>query len=318
MELNLYALKTFKEVVDQQGFSHAAKVLFLTQPAVSLQIQSLESYFQTPLLIRGHAGKIQMTQEGEILYEYASRLEEIQHELSKRMSKTLNTKMTTLSLGLCYIGGECFFPELLKSFQLQHPDIRLSLNVLKCEKIVNGLLSGVFDLGITGLPIKDRNLCSINIGEVGLLVFMSCLNRDEREKKLSIHDLLNYTLVLRESGSGVYKEFTDFLKSERLRLKDFEHVFYSESNQAIKSMVKANVGLSVLPDFLIEEDIQKNEVKPVFLQEGILKQRFYIVYRKQEDVSEAMMLAIAFITDAIASSIQDSQTNFQKENDITL
>ncbi len=303
MELNLYALKTFKEVVEQQSFSKAAQVLFLTQPAVSLQIQSLESYFQTPLLIRSHAGKIKPTQEGRTVYNYATKLEDLLHELLQSLNKSTQNSFCTLRLGICYIGGEYFFPELLKGMQLQHPDIRVSLSVLKCEKIFHGILSGIFDLGITDLLPHHKGLVNMELGKVPLLLFQEFTNQAPNQP-ISIKELLKHPLLLREEGSGIYKEFTEFLKSRQLGLKHFKNVYFSESNQAIKSMVKAGLAFSLLPNFMLQEELRAKEIAPIRLKEGGLQQRFYLIYRKQAELPRSMQLMLDFIQ----SSIQESWT----------
>ena len=301
MELNLYALKTFKEVVEQQSFSKAAQVLFLTQPAVSLQIKSLENYFQTPLLVRGNAGNIQLTQEGEVVYTYSNKLVDLLHELNKNLSKNKYENSITLHMAVCYIGGENFLADILKKMKAQHPNARVSLSVLKCENIFYKILSGIFDLGITGLPPHDKNLSSTEIGKVPLTLFKEYTHQNGDEP-VSIKTLLETPLLLREPDSGVYKEFIEFLKSKRLALKHFHNIYFFESNQAIKSMVKSGIGFSVLPRFLIQKELQTKEISPIILKEGELQQRFYLTYRKQDEFSSSMLLMLNFIQDSIKES----------------
>ncbi len=307
MELNLYALKTFKEVVDQQSFSKAASTLFLTQPAVSLQIQSLESYFQVPLLIRGHAGEIATTEEGRVVYNYALKLEQLRQELFQSMSRSGNRLLITLRLGTCFIAGEYLFPEILKSLQAKYPDTRVALSVLKCERIFQGILSGIFDLGITGVPPKHKALTCSEIGRVPLILFQSPQDQ-EKPGTASIRNLLHKPVILREKGSGIHKEFSDFLKDQRLSLKHFQHVYFSESNQAMKSMVRAGMGFSMMPSFMIQEELRTGEFVPITLEEGELQQGFYLVYRKQEELPEALDLLVGFITREIKKNLESAPT----------
>ena len=301
MELNLYALKTFKEVVDQKSFSKTAAKLYLTQPAVSLQIQALENYFKVPLLIRDK-GKIKLTQEGRTVYEYAGKLDELQSELFQSMDRHADRLMATLRLGTCFIAGEYLFPDILKSLQNEYPDTRVALSVLKCETIFQGLLNGIFDLGITGVNPQNKGLQSREIGRAPLVLFKSP-KHENISTPVSIKKLLESPVVLREEGAGIHKEFTDFLKTQRLTLKHFRHVCLSESNLAIKSMVKAGMGFSLMPEFMVRQELQDEEVVPIELEEGGLEQGFYMVYRKQEGLPEIMYSLIDYIALEINKNI---------------
>ncbi len=302
MELNLYALKTFKEVVDQKSFSKTATRLYLTQPAVSLQIQALENYFKVPLLIR-EKGRIKLTQEGGTVYEYAVKLETLQAELFQSMDRHADRLMATLRLGTCFIAGEYLFPEILNSLQNKYPDTRVALSVLKCEKIFQGLLNGIFDLGITGVNPQNKGLQSREIGRAPLVLFKG-RNHSDNPGPFSIKELVKTPLVLREEGAGIYIEFTEFLKRHRLTLKQFKHVCFSESNQAIKSMVQAGMGFSLMPEFMLRQELLGNEVVPIELKEGELSQGFYMVYRQQEDLPELMIKMIDYVSRRIKKNIQ--------------
>ncbi len=298
MELNLYALRTFREVVDMGSFSKAANNLFLSQPAVSLQIQSLENYFQIPLLIRGSSGRIKMTREGHMLYQHASRLDEFQSELLQSMNKSANQFLSRFRLAACFIAGEHICPQMLDTFQEKYPDTRLVLNILKCEKIFQGLLSGIFDIGITGTPPTHNALDKIEMVRVPLDLFKSGKKKNLPDE-LSIHDLLENPLVLREEGSGVHNEFLGFIKQHRLSLRHFKYICFSESNEAIKSIVKSGMGFSLLPRFMIREELEKREIARIRLKEGSLQLSLYLVFRKQEELPEFWSRVMDFMTSQV-------------------
>jgi len=295
MELNLYALKTFREVVDLKSFSRAANALFLTQPAVSLQLRSLENYFQTPLLIRDTAGHIELTREGEVLYKYACRLDEFQNELLQSMQRTANDFLTKFRLAACFIAGEHLCPGMLDAFQEKYPDTRLVLNILKCRKIFEGLLSGIFDIGITGVAPSHGALDKIEMVRVPLDLFQAGKKQDY-PGMLSVQELLAKPLVLREEGAGVHQEFLGFLRKHRISLKHFKYICFSESNEAIKSIVKSGMGFSLLPRFMISDELKNNELTRIELKEGPLQLGLYLVFRKQDSLPEFWDRVMEFMT----------------------
>jgi DNA-binding transcriptional LysR family regulator len=71
MDLSLFSMKVFLKVAEVESFTKAADALFLSQPAVSLQIQKLEQLFLTSLFIRAHSDHIRLTEAGENLCQHA-------------------------------------------------------------------------------------------------------------------------------------------------------------------------------------------------------------------------------------------------------
>ncbi len=295
MDLNLYALNTFRIVVDNSSFSKAAKILFLTQPAVSLQIQSLENFFQVPLLIRGTSGKIKPTKEGQALYDYALQLNKFKEDLYQTMHRYSGDFSIRLRLGACFIAGEHFFPSIVDSFQKSYPHTQLSLNILRCEKIFEGLLTGIFELGVTGAPPSDKTLTKKEIIRVPLDLYESG-KKKSGSKTISIRQLLDRPLIMREEGAGMSYEFDRFLKSHGLKMNEFRQICVSQSNEAIKSLVKADMGFSIFPPFMVREELGKKELVKINLREGSLDQGFYLVYRKKSKVADHHQKIIDFIT----------------------
>jgi DNA-binding transcriptional LysR family regulator len=294
MDLNLYALNTFRIVVDKSSFSKAAKTLFLTQPAVSLQIQSLENYFQVPLLIRGSSGKITPTREGKVLYDYTLKLLDFQEDLFQEMRTYSQDFSLRLRLGACFIAGEHFIPPILNSYNLKYPKTRLSMNIIRCEKIYEGLMSGIFDIGITGIPTTQKTLVQKEITRVPLDLYESGKNKS-RSRSISIRQLLDKPLIMREEGAGMYYEFDKLLKAHNIKINSFRHICVSESNEAIKSLVMADMGFSVFPPFMVRNEVKNKDLAKINLKEGKLDQGFYINYRKKSKIHEHQQEMIDFM-----------------------
>lgn len=295
MDLNLYALKTFREVMDKKSFSKAARALFLTQPAVSLQIKNLESFFNTPLLIRGTSGEIKPTREGRFLYEYALKLLEFQEELFNGMNKLANDFTLHLKLAACFIAGEHFLPRILAPCETNYPNIHISLHIVRCKKVIEGLLSGIFDLGLTGFPPSDHSLAYKEIFRTPLSLYES--SRDiTSSRSISLSRLLDKPLIIREEGAGMYREFKKFLNANNYKMSKFKHISVSQSNEAIISLVKAGTGFSIFPDFMVRKELERHELSKIKLKEGNLDQGFYMVFRKKSKISKSQQQMIDFMT----------------------
>jgi LysR family transcriptional regulator, transcriptional activator of the cysJI operon len=280
VEFNLIAMRTLLEVSNRRSFSKAAQALHLTQPAVSLQIQNLENFFRTTLLIRGSAGKIELTDDGKTLCEYAVKMIELQKDLMLRMEHSMKDSFHRLRVGTCVIAGEHLFPQLINSFMERHPRFRLSISVLKCQRIFEGLVSSVFDIGITGASPPGKQLSAHEIFQAPV-EFFEAGDGQPSPREFSLPELAKKPLIIREEGSGIWIEFVKFLRTNRFDVKRFNIISVSESNEAIKALVKSGVGFSLFPRFVVEDELRSGELKTIRLKEGSMNQTFYLTHRKK-------------------------------------
>ncbi len=163
-------LRYFVEVVRQGGFSRAATVLNVTQPAISKMIRRFEDHLGAPLLIRGPHG-IHLTDAGHLAYERGLAVLEGLQALRADVDALQGLVRGSLRLGLPPMVGASFFPRVLRAFRRRYPQIALSF--VECgSKRINGLLiSGDVDIGVTlmpfdkgqfdGLPFADHALALI-------------------------------------------------------------------------------------------------------------------------------------------------------------
>ena len=248
MELNLFSLRVFLTVADCKSFTAAAEALFLSQPAVSLQIQKIEQLFQTSLFIRNSSGSIRLTAAGETLQKHARKFVMLQQETVKDMWVHSPFLQNKLKIGACCIGGEHLMPVGLAAFQEAYPDTSVSLSVIKCEQIFTGLMTGDFDIGITGQAPKNRSLQKVKLFDAPLVIFQSGAIKPPIKKITNLKQLLNARLILREKDSGCRVAFENFLIQNSIHLKESSTISESDSNQAILNLVKKGYGISILPE----------------------------------------------------------------------
>ncbi|MBL7207066.1 MAG: LysR family transcriptional regulator [Desulfobacterales bacterium] len=294
----MFSLKVFLTVAEKQSFSGAAETLFLTQPAVSSQVQNLENYFQTPLVIRPHSGAIKLTDAGKIVCDYADKFVVLGKELLRDIEKQTGKSMMQLRLGACFIAGAHLVPAVMKAFVDKHPTVDVSLNVTRCEDIFQGLLSGSLDIGIAGLSPKNKFLIKKKFYELPLTIFEAGNAQKQCKRVASIRELIGSSLIIREKGAGTRKSFQEFLNKHHVNMKDFQLISVSESNEAIKRLVMTGMGFSVLPHFIVKNELKDGRLSEVRLKEGALSQSFFVIYRKQSIISRSQQDFLEFILKA--------------------
>jgi DNA-binding transcriptional LysR family regulator len=291
-------MKVFLKVAEVESFTKAADALFLSQPAVSLQIQKLEQLFQTSLFIRAHSDHIRLTEAGENLRQHADALMKAQQALIQDMEKYSAGHLRELRIGACCIAGEQLLPIGLSSFRESYPRAKLTVAITKCEEVFNGLLAGNFDIGVTGLEPKrrfSRDLHKQKLMEVPLVLFETSKTASPTGQ-ISLKQLRSHRLILSEKGSGCRTEFEQFLSKNKRKLHEYEVVCESESNDAIKELVKDGYGISMLPEFMVRKEIAEGIFSEISLIEDSPVMSFFLIYRKQDNLSKMQNDLIAFLS----------------------
>lgn len=154
-DLNLYRI--FHAVASYQNVSHAARSLYISQPAVSKSIQTLENALNIKLFTRTSKGVL-LTPEGEIFYEHIKKAFTNLEEGEKLLSKLTTTQLGALHLGVSSTLGTSFLLPLLSDFTMHHPSIQLHISNDTTKHILSMLSKGLLDLAIVSTPMNTEGL----------------------------------------------------------------------------------------------------------------------------------------------------------------
>jgi DNA-binding transcriptional LysR family regulator len=284
MDINLFGLRIFVMVAEKKSFSEAARSLYLTQPAVTHQIKNLESYFATPLFKR-ESNTVLLTPVGQILYKYAKRFSKLDDELMKEIEHYTGRLKGDLIIGACTMVGGHLMPDLVKDFSEANPEVKFSIEIGNCPGVIDNLLKGNIDVGLIGDKAAHRDLAVEELLEHTLLLVSSPDYVNIDGATVSLKDLTGMKLLLREEGVGTRVQFEEMVSKNGMNLRNFHIITVSGSDEVIKMMVKNGVGVSFFPRKAIERELEIGDLKALALQEGELRHKFYLVYRKQKVTS---------------------------------
>ena len=153
--LENFRLKVFRSVADHLNFRKAAEQLFLTQPAVTLQIKALESDLGMRVFDRA-GGKITLTRQGAVLLEYANKLANLASEAERELGCSEGSVSGELALGASTTIAQYVLPLLLGAFQNEYPKIQFSLQSGNTSEVVRWVLEGKVALGLIEAPARER------------------------------------------------------------------------------------------------------------------------------------------------------------------
>ena len=237
-------LATFHAVARLGSVSAAADEMHLTQPAVSLQIATLEQSAMTPLLQRTGRG-IRLTEAGELLDSYARRILELWREAGEEMATLQGVFSGTLRVG-AITTAEYLLPPMLVTFANEHPQVKLKLQVGNRDEIVRMLSSQEIDLAIMGRPPAELKTESTAFARHPMAFLVSprhALMKAARARPVTMDELSEQRILVRERGSGTRSTIERLFKDAGLPLRIGSEL---SSNEAIKHMCAAGFGVAFL------------------------------------------------------------------------
>jgi DNA-binding transcriptional LysR family regulator len=247
-------LAAFCAVVERASFSQAAEQLGVTQPAVSLQIRSLEKRLGVQLLDRS-GRRVEPTDAGRRLYRSSLRLLAQEEQLLAELGEEAEGELTgRLELGASTGPGGTVIPIVLCEFQQRHPDVHVALTVSDTQRIVEEVARRELELGVVGAARRHRGVVFEPFfrDEVVLAV-----PRGHRfaDRTVSLEELRGEPLVLMQEGAGVRQMIDDELRAIGVRLRDFDVRLELGLQESARTAVLAGFGVTFISRSAIEADV---------------------------------------------------------------
>ena len=284
--MTLRHLNIFVTVCKENSITNAAKKLYLSQPAVSLAIREMEEYYHTKLFQR-ISHKLYLTQIGEKVYVYASQILTLFHEMNENIHES--DFNGTLRIGASITIGNAMLPSYLKDFKLKYPHMVTKAIINSSDIIEQQILDNELDIGLIEGLIHSNSIIHHSFAEDSLIPICSPNCLLAKKDKVFIEDLQDYPLLLREKNSGTREIIESTFLIQGLSI---EPLMESTSTKAIIDSVAQGLGISILPQRLLTEALEKGKVTS-FIIEGItFHRKLYLIYHKNKYLSLA---AKAFI-----------------------
>jgi DNA-binding transcriptional LysR family regulator len=259
MLMDTRQLAAFCAVVERKSFSQAAERLGVTQPAVSLQIRSLEQRLGRQLLDRS-GRRVEPTEAGRRLYASAQRLLAAEEHLLEDLDADDEGAITgTLELGASTGPGGTVVPLLLCDFQEQHPDVRVRLTVSDTQTVVDRVGDRGLELGIVGAGRRHRGVAFEPFFSDEVVLACPSGHRFAG-KTISLDDLKGEKLIVMQEGAGVRQVIEDELRKAGMRLRDLDVHLELGLQESVRSAVVAGHGIAFISRLAIEADLDAGRI----------------------------------------------------------
>jgi DNA-binding transcriptional LysR family regulator len=282
-QLENFRLKVFRTVAQHLSFRKAAEHLFLTQPAVTLQIKALEDDLGVRLFERAPKG-VSLTPQGALLLGYAKKTAALVAEAEQKLASEDGKVSGEFAIGVSTTIAQYVLPRLIGAFLDEHPRVQLSLHSGNTEEVVRYLLEGKASVGLIEGPARHREVCTEPFMEDEMVLITPS---DFEFDRLIRDQLLSVNLLMREQGSGSRRVVETALEKAGFKLKSFKSVMNLDSTEAIKSAVEAGLGIGFVSRWAISKELELRLLKVVEVTGLRITRHFSLVSRAGPEASGA-------------------------------
>ncbi|MDD4964743.1 MAG: LysR family transcriptional regulator [Gallionella sp.] len=286
LNFTLRQLQVFEKVASHLNYSRAAEELYLSQPAVSMQIKQLEAHIGLPLFEQ-MGKKIFLTEAGRELFHYSRNIAQQLTEMETVFNQMKGLEQGKLTLSVVNTANY-FTPQLLADFCQQHPNINVILHVANRDAVLKRLAENSTDLAIMGQPPEDSDISSERFMDNPLVVIAAPNHPLAQLEHVKFTQLAQEQFLSRELGSGTRSAMERVFAKHRIQPRIRMEM---ETNEAIKQAVRAGMGLGILSQHSIELELETHRLALLNVEHFPLLRHWFVAHRTQKRLSSA---ALAF------------------------
>jgi len=247
-------LAAFCAVVERKSFSQAAERLGVTQPAVSLQVRSLEKRLGRKLLDRS-GRRVEPTEAGNRLYRSAQRMLALERQLLEEVAGGADGPLRgQLAMGASTGPGGTVVPVLLCEFAEANPEVTVDLIISDTQTIVDRVARRELELGIVGFTPRNRSVEYEPFFRDEVVLVCPPGHRFAG-KTISLDDLRGQRLIAMQEGAGVRQVIDDELRQKGMRLRDLDVRLELGLQESVKSAVEAGHGVTFISRTAVEPEL---------------------------------------------------------------
>jgi len=263
-------LQTFIAAAELKSFSLAAEQLYLTQPAVSKRVATLEAELGTTLFDR-IARRVSLTEAGRALLPRAKTILREIEDSRRLISNLTGTMAGQLNIGTSHHIGLHRLPPVLRQFSKSYPDVVLDLQFMDSEAACRAVQTGDLELGIVTLPLEPlADLKSELIWPDPLDIVVAREHPLAKKSRLDFQQLAEHPAILPSPST-----YTRQLLERSVAQAGGKLVASMTTNylETIKMMVSVGLGWSVLPRSMLNEELLTMKIRGIKLtrQLGVVR-----------------------------------------------
>ncbi|MEI6044328.1 MAG: LysR family transcriptional regulator [Chloroflexota bacterium] len=334
--LDLQKLQIFCEVARQRSFTRAAEALYLTQPTVSQQVQSLERQLGARLFER-LAKEVYLTESGKALYEKAATLLTLAQEAAEAVREAAGISAGRLALGVGVTLATYVLPELLHRFNetyiiphatsagspvlhaghgpvshvnydTGHTQVKFDITLGNSEMLAHKLLKNEVDLALLGSPLESHPLLELHPFLEDKLIMVippsdpwATIGRTS----VSLHELGNRVLLVRERGSALAAFVENMLDACHAQPDQY---LVMANLEAIKRSVEMGLGIAIVPALSVQRELETSRLHLLNIEGVEVGRTFIYAHHKDKELTRPARAFLELVKTFSASSNDTTDT----------
>lgn len=294
MDVQLPHLETFAKAAEASCFSAAARMLGLTQAAVSQRIAVLERSLGRSLFQR-RGGRVLLTDAGQQLYTFAQQIFQLHYEARRQIAGQQVPATGELLLAASSVAGEHLLPALLAEFSKAYPHVHVRVAVSNSMGAMAQIERGEASIGLVGNKVDHPHLEFRAVAGGELLLVVPCGHPLCGGRSMSICQLVAYPLVLREMGSALRHCFESSLERAGLSLAEMRVALELGSNEAIKEAVLRGAGVAVLSRYAVQRELEAGRLRALRIRGMHCRRDLYLVLHRRRVLAWPARLFLGFL-----------------------
>src|SRR5882672_8293684 len=282
--MQIESLKVFCDLAETESFTKAAQINKVTQSAVSQQISSLERTFKS-LLIERSKKKFRLTREGQVLYDYSKQIIQTYESLHSKLQELKDIISGTIRLATIYSIGLHDLPPYVKKFMKSYPTVNVHVEYRRANQVYDDVLGNVVDLGLVAYPTKDPKLEIVPLRKDPLVLICHPQHPFAKIKSIRLKELANQKFIGFEPDIPTRKALDKILKDYGVEVKT---VMEFDNIETVKRAVEIDAGISIVPQGTIAQEISKQTLAAVVIEDAELYRPLAAIYKKGKVLSPAM------------------------------
>ncbi len=292
--MQIESLKVFCDLAETESFTKAAQINSVTQSAVSQQISALERTFKS-LLIERSKKKFRLTREGQVLYDYSKQIIQTYESLHSKLQDLKDIISGTIRVATIYSIGLHDLPPYIKKFMKSYPTVNIHVEYRRANQVYEDVFSNVVDLGLVAYPVKDAKLEIIPLRKEPLVFICHPQHPFAKQKSVKLKSLAGLKVIGFEPDIPTRKALDKILREYGVEIK---HVMEFDNVETVKRAVEIDAGISIVPIGTVTQEINKNTLAAVQIEDGEFYRPLAAIYKKNKVLSPAMKQFLTILKDA--------------------
>lgn len=289
LPFTLDQFRILRAIAIEGSFKKAAESLYISQPAVSFQIQTLEKQLNVPIFNRVNR-KVIFTEEGQAILVYANKILSLCEETCRTMEDLQNLQGGTLIVGASQTTGTYLMPRLIGLFRQKYPQVSVQLQVHSTRRISWGVANGQINIAVIGgeVPIELKNSLQVtDYAEDELALILPKFHPFSKLPSIQKEDLYRLKFISLDKQSTIRKVIDKVLYQNGIDSTRFKIEMELNSVEAIKNAVQSGLGASFVSISAISKELELGILHWVKIEDITIKRTLSIIINPNRYTSKA-------------------------------